>query len=100
MVLTSVFLIPNRESFLLVKGAVLLLEEGDREGPNEETSPNQAVPPKVGASASDWQHCHLHAMVSLLRPEDSIKLVRLPRRLHQSLHCCTSAVLIELSAMC
>ncbi|XP_067103805.1 protein phosphatase Slingshot homolog 3 isoform X1 [Osmerus mordax] len=64
----------KRESFLLVKGAVLLLEEGDRQGPNEETSPNQAVPPKVGASASDWQHCHLHAMVSLLRPEDSIKL--------------------------
>ncbi|CAB1325323.1 unnamed protein product [Coregonus sp. 'balchen'] len=64
----------NRESFALVKGAVLLLE-GEREGPHEETSPNHSPSPlKLGGGASDTQHRHLHAMVSLLRPEDTIKL--------------------------
>ncbi|CAB1337152.1 unnamed protein product [Coregonus sp. 'balchen'] len=65
----------NRESFALVKGAVLLLEEGEREGPHEETSPNHSLSPlKLGGGASDTQHRQLHAMVSLLRPEDTIKL--------------------------
>ncbi|KAK6298365.1 hypothetical protein J4Q44_G00314200 [Coregonus suidteri] len=64
----------KRESFALVKGAVLLLE-GEREGPHEETSPNHSPSPlKLGGGASDTQHRHLHAMVSLLRPEDTIKL--------------------------
>ncbi|XP_041709267.1 protein phosphatase Slingshot homolog 3 isoform X1 [Coregonus clupeaformis] len=65
----------KRESFALVKGAVLLLEEGEREGPHEETSPNHSLSPlKLGGGASDTQHRQLHAMVSLLRPEDTIKL--------------------------
>ncbi|XP_014067655.2 protein phosphatase Slingshot homolog 3 [Salmo salar] len=64
----------KRESFALVKGAVLLLE-GEREEPHEETSPNHSPSPlKLGGGASDTQHRHLHAMVSLLRPEDTIKL--------------------------
>ncbi|XP_038868225.1 protein phosphatase Slingshot homolog isoform X2 [Salvelinus namaycush] len=64
----------KRESFALVKGAVLLLE-GEREEPHEETSPNHSSSPlKLGGGASDTQHRHLHAMVSLLRPEDTIKL--------------------------
>ncbi|XP_031645890.1 protein phosphatase Slingshot homolog 1 isoform X3 [Oncorhynchus kisutch] len=64
----------KRESFALVKGAVLLLE-GEREEPHEETSPNHFPSPlKQGGGASDTQHRHLHAMVSLLRPEDTIKL--------------------------
>ncbi|XP_052344264.1 protein phosphatase Slingshot homolog 3-like isoform X1 [Oncorhynchus keta] len=64
----------KRESFALVKGAVLLLE-GEREEPHEETSPNHFPSPlKLGGGASDTQHRHLHAMVSLLRPEDTIKL--------------------------
>ncbi|XP_038848940.1 protein phosphatase Slingshot homolog 3 [Salvelinus namaycush] len=65
----------KRESFALVKGAVLLLEEGEGEGPHEETSPNHSPSPlKLGGGASDTQHRQLHAMVSLLRPEDTIKL--------------------------
>ncbi|XP_020308608.1 protein phosphatase Slingshot homolog 3 isoform X1 [Oncorhynchus kisutch] len=65
----------KRESFALVKGAVLLLEEGEGEGTHEETSPNHSPSPlKLGGGASDTQHRQLHAMVSLLRPEDTIKL--------------------------
>lgn len=58
--------------------------EGEREEPHEETSPNHFPSPlKLGGGASDTQHRHLHAMVSLLRPEDTIKLVR-PIRCHMS----------------
>lgn len=54
-----------------MKGAVLLLEDGKREGLQEETSPI-----KQGVDASSTRHRHLHAMFELLRPEDTIKLVR------------------------
>uniref|UniRef100_A0A3P8ZIA2 protein-serine/threonine phosphatase n=1 Tax=Esox lucius TaxID=8010 RepID=A0A3P8ZIA2_ESOLU len=65
----------KRESFAVVKGAVLLLEEGEREGPAEETFPSHTPSPlKLGGGASETQHRHLQAMVSLLRPEDTIKL--------------------------
>ncbi|KAL6479705.1 hypothetical protein MHYP_G00107380 [Metynnis hypsauchen] len=57
----------KRESFALVKGAVLLLEEG---GAHVETTPSIGL----GGGASDTQHRHLRAMVSLLRPEDTVKL--------------------------
>ncbi|XP_077588775.1 protein phosphatase Slingshot homolog 3 isoform X1 [Stigmatopora nigra] len=59
----------KRESFALVKGAVLLLEEAQKEEQDEETSPS-----KVEEGALDKRHKHIHAMVELLRPEDSIKL--------------------------
>ncbi|KAJ8015747.1 hypothetical protein DPEC_G00029360 [Dallia pectoralis] len=64
----------KRESFAVVKGAVLLLE-GEREGPTEETFPSHTPSPlRLGGGASATQHRHLHAMVSLLQPEDTIKL--------------------------
>lgn len=63
----------KRESFALVKGAVLLVEEEEREGLQEETvSPR--LGPRHGGQASDTQRRHLHAMISLLRPEDTVKL--------------------------
>ncbi|KAG1954372.1 protein phosphatase Slingshot homolog 3 [Pimephales promelas] len=63
----------KRESFALVKGAVLLVEEGEREGLHEETVP-PLLGPRQGGRASDTQRRHLHAMISLLRPEDTVKL--------------------------
>ncbi|CAK6956589.1 protein phosphatase Slingshot homolog 3 [Scomber scombrus] len=59
----------KRESFALVKGAVLLLEDGNREGLQEEASPIKQV-----VDASSTRHRQLHAMFELLRPEDTIKL--------------------------
>ncbi|XP_056138391.1 protein phosphatase Slingshot homolog 3 [Lampris incognitus] len=64
----------KRESFALVKGAVLLLEGDERAGPPEELSPTHSEPLELGGGASGTGHRHLHAMVSLLRPEDTIKL--------------------------
>uniref|UniRef100_UPI0037E7B43E protein phosphatase Slingshot homolog 3 n=1 Tax=Semicossyphus pulcher TaxID=241346 RepID=UPI0037E7B43E len=64
----------KRESFALVKGAVLLLEEGERERPHEEESPPPLSPAKEGDEASDKRHRQIHAMVEQLRPEDTIKL--------------------------
>ncbi|XP_034546869.1 protein phosphatase Slingshot homolog 3 isoform X2 [Notolabrus celidotus] len=64
----------KRESFALVKGAVLLLEEGERERLHEETSPPLTSPSEEGDVASDKRHQQIHAMVELLRPEDTIKL--------------------------
>ncbi|XP_062855945.1 protein phosphatase Slingshot homolog 3 [Trichomycterus rosablanca] len=58
----------KRESFAFIKGAVLLLEEGARVGPHED--PSTCV---VGGASNSKQR-HLHAMVSLLRPEDTVKL--------------------------
>uniref|UniRef100_A0A8C1PI66 protein-serine/threonine phosphatase n=1 Tax=Cyprinus carpio TaxID=7962 RepID=A0A8C1PI66_CYPCA len=63
----------KRESFALVKGAVLLVGEGERDGLHEETVPS-LLGPRQGGRASDTQHRHLHAMISLLRPEDTVKL--------------------------
>lgn len=65
-----------RESFAFVRGAVLLLEEGEREGPNEEATSSQFPNAQLVGGASDTKRKHLHAMISLLRPEDSVKLVR------------------------
>lgn len=63
-----------RESFALVKGVVLLLEEGEQTG--DETAPTLCKPLPSREGQSDDQHRHLHAMVSLLRPEDTLKIVR------------------------
>nr|XP_057919489.1 protein phosphatase Slingshot homolog 3 [Doryrhamphus excisus]XP_057919490.1 protein phosphatase Slingshot homolog 3 [Doryrhamphus excisus] len=60
----------KRESFALVKGAVLLLEEAEREDLHEDSTPLK----QEDGAASDTRHRHIHAMVELLRPEDSIKL--------------------------
>ena len=68
--------VPYRESFAWVKGVVLLLEEGEREGSNEGLSPDRSPSPKPeGGPPPDTRHRHLQAMVSLLRPEDTVKLV-------------------------
>ncbi|XP_050983620.1 protein phosphatase Slingshot homolog 3 [Labeo rohita] len=63
----------KRESFALVKGAVLLVEEEERVGLHEETIPSLPGP-RQGGRPSDTQRRHLHAMISLLRPEDTVKL--------------------------
>lgn len=65
-----------RESFALVKGAVLLLQEAERDGFHEELPHSATSPVKHGSGASDKQRRHLHAMIEQLRPEDTIKLVR------------------------
>ncbi|KAM6953325.1 protein phosphatase Slingshot homolog 3 [Aplochiton taeniatus] len=67
-------ILQKRESFALVKGAVLLLEEDEREGPHQESSSRHSSQGKLGGGFSVTQHRHLHAMVSLLRPEETIKL--------------------------
>jgi len=59
-----------------VKGAVLLLEEGERVSPDEGTCPTPPSPVKEDGGAPDTRRRHLHAMVEQLRPEDTIKLVR------------------------
>lgn len=58
-----------------MKGAVLLLEEAEREGFREEIPHPATSPVKQGGRASDKQRRHLHAMIEQLRPEDTIKLV-------------------------
>ncbi|XP_053361310.1 protein phosphatase Slingshot homolog 3 isoform X1 [Clarias gariepinus] len=60
----------KRESFAFVGGAVLLLEEGARKGPHVEATPEEEL---IGG-ASDNKSKHLHAMISRLRPEDTVKL--------------------------
>ncbi|KAM4732935.1 protein phosphatase Slingshot homolog 3 [Anableps anableps] len=65
----------KRESFALVKGAVLLLEDGDAGGLKDDTSSQDGTSPvKKGTGASETRHRHLHAMLERLRPEDTIKL--------------------------
>ncbi|XP_060740666.1 protein phosphatase Slingshot homolog 3 isoform X2 [Tachysurus vachellii] len=64
----------KRESFAFVRGAVLLLEDGEREGPHDEATPSQFPNAQVVGGASYTKHSHLHAMISLLRPEDTVKL--------------------------
>uniref|UniRef100_A0A3B3VU30 protein-serine/threonine phosphatase n=1 Tax=Poecilia latipinna TaxID=48699 RepID=A0A3B3VU30_9TELE len=65
----------KRESFALVKGAVLLLEDDDARGIKHDTSSQDVTSPvKKGSGASETQHRHLHAMLEQLRPEDTIKL--------------------------
>ncbi|XP_027018081.1 protein phosphatase Slingshot homolog 3 isoform X2 [Tachysurus fulvidraco] len=64
----------KRESFAFVRGAVLLLADGEREGPHDEAAPSQFPNSQVVGGASYTKHSHLHAMISLLRPEDTVKL--------------------------
>ncbi|XP_044061299.1 protein phosphatase Slingshot homolog 3 [Siniperca chuatsi] len=66
-------ILQKRESFALVKGAVVLLEDGETGG-LDENDPIPASPVKESGRASDKQHRQLHAMIELLRPEDTIKL--------------------------
>uniref|UniRef100_A0A3B4AYN5 protein-serine/threonine phosphatase n=1 Tax=Periophthalmus magnuspinnatus TaxID=409849 RepID=A0A3B4AYN5_9GOBI len=61
----------QKESFALVKGAVLLIEDEPREG---DSSPPLTSPTKQNDTVSNARHRQLHAMVELLRPEDTIKL--------------------------
>ncbi|XP_066574741.1 protein phosphatase Slingshot homolog 3 [Amia ocellicauda] len=60
----------KRESFALVKGAVLLLGEGE-ESEREATPTSRSLPP-TGSSGA--QQRHLEAMIARLRPEDTLKL--------------------------
>uniref|UniRef100_W5MNQ2 protein-serine/threonine phosphatase n=1 Tax=Lepisosteus oculatus TaxID=7918 RepID=W5MNQ2_LEPOC len=59
-----------RESFALVKGAVLLLDEGEE--PDDEITRLSRPCPTGGRSGA--QQRHLEAMIALLRPEDKLKL--------------------------
>lgn len=61
----------KRESFALVKGAVLLIED---EAEDDDSPPPLSSPTKQNDRLSDTRHRQLHAMVELLRPEDTIKL--------------------------
>ncbi|XP_046705043.1 protein phosphatase Slingshot homolog 3 isoform X2 [Silurus meridionalis] len=64
----------KRESFAFVRGAVLLLDEDEREGPHKEATPPMCPDAQPDGGASDTKRKHLHAMISLLRPEDTVKL--------------------------
>lgn len=55
------------------------MEEEERVGLHEETIPSLPGP-RQGGRPSDTQRRHLHAMISLLRPEDTVKLVRISQR--------------------
>lgn len=66
---------PVRESFALVKGAVHLLEEGDKDDAEDETASSPTSPAKESDAASEARRQQLHAMVEQLRPEDTMKLV-------------------------
>lgn len=66
---------PVRESFALVKGAVHLLEEGDKDDAEDETASSPTSPAKESDVASEARRRQLHAMVEQLRPEDTMKLV-------------------------
>ncbi|NXG37817.1 SSH phosphatase, partial [Dromaius novaehollandiae] len=74
-----------RQSFVVVKGAALLLPA--EEPPEAEAEPGPAVPaPAPPCAAPGQQEQHLELMMRLLRPQDAIRLaVRLesarPRRL-------------------
>ncbi|XP_064369482.1 protein phosphatase Slingshot homolog 3 isoform X2 [Dromaius novaehollandiae] len=75
----------RRQSFVVVKGAALLLPA--EEPPEAEAEPGPAVPaPAPPCAAPGQQEQHLELMMRLLRPQDAIRLaVRLesarPRRL-------------------
>ncbi|XP_054890056.1 protein phosphatase Slingshot homolog 3 [Poeciliopsis prolifica] len=64
----------KRESFALIKGAVLLLEDDDARGFKDDSSSHDVTPVKKGSGASETRHRHLYAMLEQLRPEDTIKL--------------------------
>lgn len=82
-------LLPVRESFALVKGAVHLLEEGNKDDVEEETVSSPTSPAKENDVASEARRRQLHAMVEQLRPEDTMKLVKflvLAERIPQTCH--------------
>lgn len=58
-----------------MKGAVHLLEDDKRTDHNEENSASPTSPGKEGDGVPDTRRRQVHAMVELLRPEDTIKLV-------------------------
>lgn len=64
----------KRESFALVKGAVLLLEDGESGSLHQATSHTPTSPVKQSSGAPDMRHRHLRAMIEHLRPEDTVKL--------------------------
>lgn len=59
-----------------MKGAVHLLEEGDKDDVEDETPSSPTSPAKEGDGASEARRRQLHAMVEQLRPEDTMKLVK------------------------
>uniref|UniRef100_H3AI92 protein-serine/threonine phosphatase n=1 Tax=Latimeria chalumnae TaxID=7897 RepID=H3AI92_LATCH len=61
-----------RQSFVMVKGAALLLQE-EEEGGKKEVPPLPGVVQPTGGSES--QREHLQAVIGLLRPQDTVKLV-------------------------
>ncbi|NWX61747.1 SSH3 phosphatase, partial [Promerops cafer] len=76
-------LLPPRQSFVMVKGAVRLLPA--EEPPTAEPSPAEPTLAEPPCQAPGQQEQHLHLMMQLLRPQDAIRLaVRLesarPRR--------------------
>lgn len=58
-----------------MKGAVHLLEEGDKDDAEDETASSPTSPAKESDAASETRRRQLHAMVEQLRPEDTMKLV-------------------------
>uniref|UniRef100_A0A670IXA4 Uncharacterized protein n=1 Tax=Podarcis muralis TaxID=64176 RepID=A0A670IXA4_PODMU len=74
----SPFLSLFSHSFVMVKGAALLLQEEEK---LESVQEGPATPldhkPKSENAAAEQQEQHLQQMVGLMRPEDSIRLVRL-----------------------
>ncbi|KAL8182921.1 UNVERIFIED_CONTAM: hypothetical protein K2H54_007719 [Gekko kuhli] len=67
-------LVEPRHSFVMVKGAALLLQEEEKlEALQESPAPSD---PKQSGDAAGQQELHLQQMVGLLRPQDAIRLVR------------------------
>lgn len=60
-----------------MKGAVLLLEDGEKSSIDEDLSCEEE-----GEKAPDSQSRQLHAMVEHLRPEDTMKLVSVISHFH------------------
>ncbi|NXF13819.1 SSH phosphatase, partial [Smithornis capensis] len=74
-----------RQSFVMVKGAALLLPAEEIPLDEPETPPAKTPPDELPGQAPGQQEQHLHLMMQLLRPQDAIRLaVRLestrPRR--------------------
>lgn len=85
------YLDPARQSFAVLRGAVLRLQDGEDEGEAAEGGPEVVERPPGeehphGDQTDDGhgpqsprkqeQSQHLHLMVELLRPQDDIRLVR------------------------
>lgn len=59
-----------------MKGAVHLLEEGNKDDVDDEAASSPTSPAKENDAASEARRRQLHAMVEQLRPEDTMKLVK------------------------